>query len=426
MVREGLLKKSFGVLLIRGIGVILLFLFSLFLTNYYSAEQVGQYDFVRATIMILSGASLIGTNQSLIYYSGFLNSKNSLKSIKNIYFKMTRMTTGICMIFILGYLIIPEGFINALFDKNNAHSLILKAIVALFFYTTTMLNIDTLRALNQTIHSELYRNIFRYIPIFILSIVLFFTQNQEWLIEAFLAGFILLSLITTIKILILFKKLNLSNQTSYSFSYNQIFSRSYPMALSAVAYFIMQSVDIIILTVYEGFDNVAYYSIAVKLATVTALALMSVNIVIAPKIAEIYNTNDFNRLNKLIRDGARIIFIISLPVLLILFIFSGPTLSLFGEGYIFAKQALWVLLAGQFFSALCGPGAIYLNMTGKQKKLNIILILGLVINVVLNLLLIPIYGIEGAAIATLISMIFWNSIIVVVIYRTDRIKIHIS
>ena len=426
MVREGLLKKSFGVLLIRGMGVILLFLFSLFLTNYYSAEQVGQYDFVRATIMILSGASLIGTNQSLIYYSGFLNSKNSLKSIKNIYFKMTRMTTGICMIFILGYLIIPEGFINELFDKNNAHSLILKAIVALFFYTTTMLNIDTLRALNQTIHSELYRNVFRYTPIFILSIVLFFTQNQEWLIEAFLAGFILLSLITTIKILILFKKLNLSNHTSYSFSYSQIFSRSYPMALSAIAYFIMQSVDIIILTVYEGFDNVAHYSIAVKLATVTALALMSVNIVIAPKIAEIYNTNDFNRLNKLIRDAARIIFIISLPVLLILFIFSGPTLSLFGEGYVFAKQALWVLLAGQFFSALCGPGAIYLNMTGKQKKLNNILISGLIVNVVLNLVLIPIYGIEGAATATLISMVFWNSLIVAVIYRADRIKIFIS
>ena len=114
------------------------------------------------------------------------------------------------------------------------------------------------------------------------------------------------------------------------------------------------------------------------------------------------------------------------PKSLILFIFSGPALSLFGEGYVFAKQALWFLLAGQFFAALCGPGAIYLNMTGKQKKLNIILILGLVINVILNLALIPVYGIEGAAAATLISMIFWNSTIVMVIYRNDRIKIYIS
>ena len=426
MTNNELIQKSIKVLFLRGSGVVLLFLFTVFLTNYYSAELVGKYDFVRATIMILSGASLIGTNQSIIYYSGFLKSKKSLQSIKNIYIKMLMMTTALCLLFALGYVMFTEQFINELFNKQEAHSLILKAIAALFFYTITMLNIDALRALNKTISSELYRNIFRYTPIFIFSIVLYYTQNQEWLIEAFLASFLLLSLTTLIQVALLFKKLNLSTNNNYNFSYYQIFVRSYPMALSAIAYFIMQSVDIIILTAYEGFESIAYYSVAVKLATVTALALMSVNIVVAPKIAEIYSTNNFEKLNKLINDSARIIFIISIPVLILLFVFSDFMLGLFGANYVLAKEALLLLLCGQFFSSLCGPGAIYLNMTGKQKKLNTILILGLGINVVLNLMLIPIYGIEGAAAATLISMIFWNCLIVAVVYRTDRIKIYIS
>ena len=426
MTKNGLIQKSIKVLFLRGSGVVLLFLFTMFLTNYYSAELVGKYDFVRSTIMILSGASLIGTNQAIIYYSGFLKSKNSLESIKNIYVKMLMMTTALCLLFILGYAMLPEEFINELFNKQEAHSLILKSIAALFFYTTTMLNIDTLRALNKTISSELYRNIFRYTPIFIFSIILYYTQNQEWLIEAFLASFLLLSLTTLIQVGLLFKKLNLPKNNDYNFSYHQIFARSYPMALSAIAYFIMQSVDIIILTAYEGFESIAYYSVAVKLATVTALALMSVNIVVAPKIAEIYSTNDFEKLNKLINDSARIIFVISIPVLIILFVFSDFMLGLFGENYVLAREALLLLLGGQFFSSLCGPGAVYLNMTGKQKKLNTILILGLGINVILNLVLIPAYGIEGAAVATLISMIFWNSLIVAVIYSTDRIKIFIS
>ena len=426
MTKDGLIQKSIKVLFLRGSGVVLLFLFTMFLTNYYSAELVGKYDFVRSTIMILSGVSLIGTNQAIIYYSGFLKSKNSLESIKNIYVKMLMMTTALCLLFILGYAMLPEEFINELFNKQEAHSLILKSIAALFFYTTTMLNIDTLRALNKTISSELYRNIFRYTPIFIFSIILYYTQNQEWLIEAFLASFLLLSLTTLIQVGLLFKKLNLPKNNDYNFSYHQIFARSYPMALSAIAYFIMQSVDIIILTAYEGFESIAYYSVAVKLATVTALALMSVNIVVAPKIAEIYSTNDFEKLNKLINDSARIIFVISIPVLIILFVFSDFMLGLFGENYVLAREALLLLLGGQFFSSLCGPGAVYLNMTGKQKKLNTILILGLGINVILNLALIPAYGIEGAAVATLISMIFWNSLIVAVIYSTDRIKIFIS
>ena len=426
MTKNGLIQKSIKVLFLRGSGVVLLFLFTMFLTNYYSAELVGKYDFVRSTIMILSGVSLIGTNQAIIYYSGFLKSKNSLESIKNIYVKMLMMTTALCLLFISGYAMLPEEFINELFNKQEAHSLILKSIAALFFYTTTMLNIDTLRALNKTISSELYRNIFRYTPIFIFSIILYYTQNQEWLIEAFLASFLLLSLTTLIQVGLLFKKLNLPKNNDYNFSYHQIFARSYPMALSAIAYFIMQSVDIIILTAYEGFESIAYYSVAVKLATVTALALMSVNIVVAPKIAEIYSTNDFEKLNKLINDSARIIFVISIPVLIILFVFSDFMLGLFGENYVLAREALLLLLGGQFFSSLCGPGAVYLNMTGKQKKLNTILILGLGINVILNLVLIPAYGIEGAAVATLISMIFWNSLIVAVIYSTDRIKIFIS
>lgn len=426
MISSGILKKSFKVLFIRGAGVFLLFMLSLFLTNFYSPEQVGRYDFVRATIMILSGASLIGTNQSIIYYSGILKSKNSLSSIKNIYYKMAKMTGAICLLFIVGVFIVSEETINQAFNKNDAYELIFSTIGVLFFYTITMLNIDTLRGLEKTTISELYRNVFRYVPVFIFSIILFLTQNQEWLIEVFLAGFILLFIITTTQTIRLFKKLKPSNNKEQSFSYAQIFKRSYPMALSAVAYFIMQSVDIIILTAYEGYDKVAYYSIAVKLATVTALALMSVNIVVAPKIAEIYNNNDHSKLNKLIKDSSRIIFSISLPVLIILFVFSGFILSFFGENYVLAKDALGILLVGQFFSSICGPGAVYLNMTGREQKLNKILIAGLFVNVILNFILIPVYAIEGAAAATLISMLFWNTLIVTTIYKSDKIKIFIS
>ncbi len=411
MISIGILKKSVKVLFIRGAGVLLLFMLSLFLTNFYSPEDVGRYDFVRATIMILSGASLIGTNQSIIYYSGVLKSKNSLSFIKNIYYKMVKMTGLICLLFLLAGAMISEQMINELFNKKDAYDLILSTIVALFFYTITMLNIDTLRALDKTIVSELYRNIFRYLPVFVFSIALFFAQKQEWLIEVFLGGFLLLFIATTIQTTALFKKFKDKTTNDNRFSYTEIFKRSYPMALSTVAYFIMQSVDIIILTAYEGYDKVAYYSIAVKLATVTALALMSVNIVVAPKIAEIYNNNDHGKLNKLIKDSSRIIFSIS---------------SFFGENYVLAKDALSILLAAQFFSSICGPGAIYLNMTGKQQKLNKILIAGLFINVILNFVLIPSYGIEGAAIATLISMLFWNSLIVSVIYKSDKIKIFIT
>ena len=424
---KDLTKKSFSVLIIRSFGVLLLFGFTLFITNFYSAENVGRYDFVRSTLMVLGGISLMGTNQSIIYYSGLLNARKSIESIRSIYSKMLKIIFTLSLI-ILGFFMIffNESIINDIFKNRESYSLILKTILTLVFFAVTMLNIDTIRALKKTILSEMYRSMFRYLPVFIFAIILLKTNNEELLVEVYLLGFLLLSLFSSISVYILFKKIDKPNDKSESFTITEIFKTSSPMALSAIAYFIMQSIDIIILSIYEGFDQIAYYSVSVKLAMLTTLALMSVNIVIAPRIAEIYENQKMQKLQMLIKHSTRIIFLISICVLSVLFFFSEEILGLFGQGYIIANNALFFLLAAQFFNAVSGPGAIYLNMTGRQKTLNKILVSALIINILLNFYLIPIQGINGAAIATLASLIIWNTITTVLIYSRDKIKIFLN
>ena len=424
---KDLTQKSFSVLIIRSFGVLLLFGLTLFITNFYSAENVGRYDFVRSTLMVLGGISLMGTNQSIIYYSGLLNARKSIESIRSIYSDMLKIIFTLSLI-ILGFFMIffNESIINDIFKNRESYSLILKTILALVFFAVTMLNIDTIRALKKTILSEMYRSIFRYLPVFIFAIILLNTNNEELLVEVYLLGFLLLSLFSSIRVYILFKKIDKPNDKSESFTITEIFKTSSPMALSAIAYFIMQSIDIIILSIYEGFDQIAYYSVSVKLAMLTTLALMSVNIVIAPRIAEIYENQKMQKLQMLIKHSTRIIFLISICVLSILFFFSEEILGLFGQGYVIANNALLFLLAAQFFNAVSGPGAIYLNMTGRQKTLNKILVSALIINISLNFYLIPTQGINGAAIATLASLIIWNTITTVLIYSRDKIKIFLN
>ena len=424
---KDLTQKSFSVLIIRSFGVLLLFGFTLFITNFYSAENVGRYDFVRSTLMVLGGISLMGTNQSIIYYSGLLNARKSVESIRSIYSEMLKIIFTLSLI-ILGFFMIffNESIINDIFKNRESYSLILKTILTLVFFAVTMLNIDTIRALKKTILSEMYRSIFRYLPVFIFAIILLKTNNEELLVEVYLLGFLLLSLFSSIRVNILFKKIDKPNDKSESFTITEIFKTSSPMALSAIAYFIMQSIDIIILSIYEGFDQIAYYSVSVKLAMLTTLALMSVNIVIAPRIAEIYENQKMQKLQMLIKHSTRIIFLISICVLSVLFFFSEEILGLFGQGYVIANNALLFLLAAQFFNALSGPGAIYLNMTGRQKTLNKILVSALIINISLNFYLIPTQGINGAAIATLVSLIIWNTIATVLIYSRDKIKIFLN
>ena len=426
MFKNFFIKNSLNVLLLRASGILLMFLLSLFLTNSFSAEIVGQYDFVRSFLMILSGASLLGTNQAIIFYSGILTSNKSFGSIRSIYFKMNFLILIACTILYTPLLAIDKETINQIFNKQGAYELVSLSLKGLVFYSITMLNIDTIRALKHTLISEGFRNVFRYMPFFIFSIILYIIDSPEDLVVWFIYSFIVIFIISSAVVYFFLFKKDFVTSKHQNFSSSSILKTSYPMALSAISFFLMQSTDVLFISAYDTFDSVAYYSIAVKLASVTALALISVNIVIAPKIATIYNDKNFYELKSILKKATRINVVISLPIIIVLLCFSEHILSTFGINYVLAKSALWVLLIAQFFNSVTGPSALYLNMTGRQKKLNVILLISLLINIVLNIILVPAYGMLGAAISTTASFIISKILASALVLYLDNVKTFIS
>ena len=83
-------------------------------------------------------------------------------------------------------------------------------------------------------------------------------------------------------------------------------------------------------------------------------------------------------------------------------------MSFLGSEFINAKYVLLILLIGKLVDSISGSVGVILQMTGHQKVFQNIVFIALILNILLNLLLIPIYGIEGAAISSTCSIIFWN------------------
>ena len=417
---NSLVNKSLKVLLLRIIGVVLFFSLTLILTNYFDPNLVGQYDFVRSLLIFLGGICVFGMHQSIIYYSGFLNSQNSLDSIKTVYKKMIIIVLCISVGLFIVFYAIDNDYIDAFFEKKVA-LMVIKTVGALFFYGVTMLNIDTLRGINKIFLSELYRNAFRYFPFLIGVIIIYNINEQQFLVDLFLLSFVVLSIVSTIFVGYYFTKLKSCN-SNFTISFKNIIKRSGPMAISSIAYVLMQSVDIILLSKFTNFESVAFYAVAIKLTTMISLVLASVNTVQAPKIAELYSLKNIKELKKIIKNATRLIFVLTFPVIIALILLSNFILSLYGEIYVVAKNALLILLVGQSINALCGSVGVYMNMTGKQNVLQKVLLISFFINLILNWYLIPIYGIEGAAFSTSFSMIFWNITVVVYIYKKDKVK----
>jgi len=189
------------------------------------------------------------------------------------------------------------------------------------------------------------------------------------------------------------------------------------MMLSSSVLLLMAWSDTIMIGIFKTEADVGVYNVALKLAMITGIVLGAVNSIVAPKLSETFNNNKMVEFRKLIKQSTRIIFFSTLPILIILLLFPEFLLSFFGTEFVIAKTTLLILLIGQIVNAMSGSVGFILQMTGKEKAYQNILLLALVCNIVLNIVLIPIYGIEGAAIASAFSLLFWNLSSVFYIYK---------
>ena len=148
-----------------------------------------------------------------------------------------------------------------------------------------------------------------------------------------------------------------------------------------------------------------------------SFTLGAVNSISAPKISQAYNNNQILKFKNIVIQATKTIFYSSLPAISMIFIFPEFLLSFFGKEFLLAKSALLILAFSQVINAMSGSVGIILNMTGKEKIFRNILVVALLINISFNLVLIPRYGIEGAAIASASSLVFWNLYSVFYVYR---------
>jgi O-antigen/teichoic acid export membrane protein len=138
------------------------------------------------------------------------------------------------------------------------------------------------------------------------------------------------------------------------------------------------------------------------------ILLGAVIVPLGPIVAELYAKDDRRALQEVVNRTMRLVFVASLPLAAVLILAGGSYLALFGSEFIQASTALAILAIAQLVNVGAGPVQMLLVMTGQPRQAAKWLAASAVVNVGLNLALIPSFGVEGAAFATAISIVFWN------------------
>jgi len=180
--------------------------------------------------------------------------------------------------------------------------------------------------------------------------------------------------------------------------------------------------DLLMLGAIKGPEVVGIYVVSVRGAQLVSFILGAVNIVLAPKIANLYTKDDFSELQHVVTVSARLVLLASLPIAVSLWVFGYWLLQIFGPEFAKGQLALNLLTFGQLINAAAGSVGQILTMTNYELDAVVVLGISAFLNVTLNLILIPQFGLEGAAFATVTSMISWNILLSVLVYV--RLKIY--
>jgi O-antigen/teichoic acid export membrane protein len=197
------------------------------------------------------------------------------------------------------------------------------------------------------------------------------------------------------------------------------------LPLSLISGFSLISAQLIIpiLGFFSTEESVGLYRVAASGAAVATVVGATIGSLVSPYIATFYSQRDFRKLQQLATYSA---WACLLPALLALLLFStvGETLLrfTFGEKFVGATGALIVLTIGQTIN--CGTGIVHslLTMTSHERDTMRGAILGAVTNVILAFLLVPWFGLMGAAIATCLAVAAEN----VFLYMTVHSRLHIG
>ena len=238
---------------------------------------------------------------------------------------------------------------------------------------------------------------------FALSLVLFISATANSAILGSTLGFA----VTTLLAYFIFRNLGISCAGRSFSAFKEVFLFSVPVSLTSVAAFALAYVDILLLGVFLPPQEVGIYSAASPTARLGLAFASALTAALLPRVAALSAKNDVTALRKQVEGSYRLLFpILGVATAIALLFAKQIIILLFGSAYAEAALPFRILTVGSFFYGFFTVNSGIFQGLGKPTTPMKILAAAAVLDVLLNLLLIPGFGTTGAAIASSLSLTF--------------------
>ena len=424
-----LFKKGGVAMLFRIGGQLLGFLLTFVIAYFFGANGLGDYVLAIVVLKIFTLISKLGLDTASIKYIASYCAEKSyfgIISFRKKAISIILFTSILCSIIMYFWASHIAEFIGA----NSYHIQITSFFI--FPLSMFMFHYQNMRGLKEIGgYSFFFWTSQALFSLFVILVLTLFSKDENIPLYAYLISLIIISLMSYLTFSYFMKVKKDRNEFLFlrniSDSTVDILKISIPLMLAQAVHFVMSWTDKLMLGILDSPDvisgiatnsaQIGIYHTAFKLSMFATIGLMAVKSIASPKFAELYQRNDIKILEKVTQQSTKLIFWTTLPLVIIFILFSEKLMLLFGEEFRLGIFSFIILSLGRVVVSFSGAAGNLLQMCGKQVIFMNVAIIGSVINIILNFSLIPIYGINGSAISTMISLVAFNLLLVYFVKR---------
>lgn len=399
---------------IKSSSLIFGFVISVVLSNFYGTTALGIYTLFVTWLNLLLLFSRGGQDRVLLkeLSESNLTEKNQGLAL----FDATILSVALsCVAGVILVLLTAIGVINIPAEISVELFLGSLTLVLLTRAVQTIV-VTALRAKEKVTIANFLESVpFNFLFLLALLVVGFGKLNQPT--EQALWLYILISVVvTTLSIFLLQQHFSFFAQCTVR-SLIARFKLGLPFILIFGTTTLNTSIDSIMVNQFLPIEQLAYYNVALKLSSLVQFGLVIATSLVMAKFASLYRDENLNGIAKLISKTRMLALSLALPVTIVLFIAGRHVMVIWGEAFVTAHSATLILATAQLINVAFGPIGVMLTIVGKEKQVLYWSALTLVINTIGNYFLVPIWGIEGAAVSTAFAIIIENILFYVIAKR---------
>ena len=198
---------------------------------------------------------------------------------------------------------------------------------------------------------------------------------------------------------------------------------SAPIFIGTIITLFTNWIDTFMILALKSPESVAQYDSVVVLSATIAFPLGALTMIYMPIISGLYIKKKYNEMKHIYKILTKWLFFLTLPIFLTFILFPEIIIGfLYTSEYLIASRAMQIICISSIATIILGLNSQNLVITGKLKIILIASIISAVVNISLNYYLIPIYGINGAAFASMISIIITNSFLSILLYYYTKVQ----